>query len=162
MGWRRANPRIQPASEGGGAIVASSGGEAIPQPVGREFQPCDARGRCWLTAEPLCWELEGGRRYDCCSLNQTQNVRLKCVCVCTYSSRPTSERRSVKKKVCPSLWSCWEWITTGLSALLPQHSATWRWTTATRSWSVLTHLPSTCTLWGLFIVCTCVPALSPR
>lgn len=59
VGRHWSNPRFLPDYEGGGAAVAPDGGEAVPQPAGRELKPGHAGGRRWVSAEPLCWKLEG-------------------------------------------------------------------------------------------------------
>ena len=59
VGRSRSDPRFLPDDERSGVAVAPDGGEAVPQPAGRELEPGHAGGRRWVAAEPLCWKLEG-------------------------------------------------------------------------------------------------------
>lgn len=139
MGRCGTSARHQPASPRGRAPLAPPGGEAVPQPVGGELQPCHTRGCCWLTAEPVCGQLEG----TCNPVVKVLELLLLlllpqfCVHVCVFahahSSQPTSGQQCERRKVCQFSWSFCEWTTTEWCARWPRRYATWRWMGATRN-----------------------------
>lgn len=53
------HPRLLKVSQGGRDAVAPCGGEALLDTAGWEFKSRHSGGRCWVSSEPVSWQLEG-------------------------------------------------------------------------------------------------------